>query len=58
MAKKSAGVLEVLSTIVYLYNEGYEDKELEEKIKEIKAHLLKFLPEAKELAKEHFGINI
>ncbi|MBS3969481.1 MAG: hypothetical protein KGZ94_05120 [Clostridia bacterium] len=58
LAEKQSGVLEVLSTIVYLDNQGYSGDKLLEKLDVLKGHLDGYFPEAIELAKEMFNIHI
>ena len=49
---------EKLSTIVYLYEEGYYGKKLDNKLNELKGHLNSFIPEAKNLAKKYYNIEL
>lgn len=58
LTEKQPGVLEVLSTIVYLDNQEYSGDKLLEKLEVLKGHLDRYFPEATELAKEMFGINV
>jgi uncharacterized protein YwgA len=49
-----ARVLEVLSTIVYLTNEGYEGGERNKHLLRLKGHLVDYFQRAKELHKKYF----
>lgn len=53
---KSARVLEVLSTIVYLKERGYVGTDLQAKLQQLKGHLSIYYQEAFRLAEQHFGI--
>ena len=57
IAKEKASVLEVLSTIVYLFHEGYSNEDIESKLADLKGHLDNFFPVAKKLAKELYDIG-
>jgi len=50
-----AAVLEVLSTILYLRETGYEGIRLDEKLNELKGHLSYAFAEAREIEKELFS---
>ena len=54
---QEARVLEVLSTIVYLSEEGYSTEEIKEKLPQLKGHLKGFYPKAYALARQHFHID-
>lgn len=57
LASQPASVLEVLSTMVYLHQEGFSGESLNTKLNELKRHLEKYFPKAKELAKELYEIE-
>lgn len=56
LAPKSARVLEVLSTIVYLTNAGYNGKERDSHLHRLKGHLEEFFSDAQTLYNKHFEI--
>jgi len=53
LAGESAAVLEVLTTIVYLWDAGYREPKLGAKLLELKGHLESLVPRAFELAQRH-----
>lgn len=57
LAGKPAQLLEVLSTLVYLQQEGFKDGVLFNKLNELKGHLEFYFEEAFKLAEEVYGIN-
>jgi uncharacterized protein YwgA len=58
LADQPASVLEVLSTMVYLHQEGFDGERLSAKLNELKKHLEGHFPKAKELAKELYDIKL
>jgi len=57
LAKQPPAMLEVLTTILYLWNTGYRGDRLAEKLRELKGHLGSYFPTAFKLANEHFGVR-
>ena len=55
---ETASMLEALSTIVYLYDNGYLDLDLQDKLTSLKPHLRHLFPKAFELAEEHFDVRV
>lgn len=58
LAGEPPGVLEVLTTIVYLWDSGYRHEGLAKKLQELKGHLSFHFERAVELAKQYFGMEI
>lgn len=58
LALEDAQLLEVLSTIVYLFKNYYKGEDLVFKLKELKPKLERYYDRAFELALEHFNISI
>lgn len=50
-------VLELLSTIVFLHNQGFSNEEFVSKLKELKGHLFKYDKRSWLLAKKYFDIS-
>lgn len=57
LADKEARLLEVLTTILYLKSQGYEDTALKAKLTALKGQHSDFFAEAFELAESEFAIN-
>ena len=58
LANQSPAMLEVVSTIVYLRDAGYCGADLEKKLSELKGHLSVLFPQATELAKTYFNVDV
>lgn len=55
---ESATMLEVLSTIVYLWECNYQGRKLHRKLQELKPHLKQHYSSAYRLAEQHFNIEV
>lgn len=51
-------MLEALTTILYLYDQGYEPARLYEKLVELKPHLSRFFPRAYGLTERYFNLHL
>ncbi|MBI3966542.1 MAG: hypothetical protein HY329_12990 [Chloroflexi bacterium] len=58
LARQSPQMLEALTTILYLYDQGYVAARLHEKLEELKPHLSRLFPIAYNLAEKHFGLRL
>ena len=58
LARETAATLEALSTIVYLYDNGYLELDLQNKLASLKPHLRHLFPKAFELAEKHFDVHV
>jgi uncharacterized protein YwgA len=56
LARESASVLEVLTTIVYLWDAGYRDDRLPTKLHDLKGHLSSYFSHASTLA-QNYGLT-
>jgi uncharacterized protein YwgA len=56
LSGESAGTLEALSTIVYLYDNGHRGEALRSKLRSLKGHLLPVFPRAFDLAEAQFHL--
>ena len=58
LAKESSATLEVLSTIVYLWDLDLRGEDLRISLRDLKGHLESFFDSAFDLAAQHFGIEL
>jgi uncharacterized protein YwgA len=57
LANETPAILEVLTTIAYLWDAGYREPGLEEKLRQLKGHLAPNFPRAYKLARQHYLIQ-
>lgn len=57
LAGQTPAMLEVVSTVVYLWDAGYRSADLEKKLVELKGHLSSMFSPAKDLAKTYFEFH-
>src|SRR6266542_1379071 len=58
LAKQSPQMLEVVTTLVYLWDLGYHGEQLDEKLGELKGHLRQCFARGKELARGYLGVDV